>query len=291
MMHLRTTLLLTLIMLGVGLAACGPSQAELDSTATAIVLEIYATQTAEAPQVTDTATPLPPTETPLPTDTPTPEPTATPEPTSTPTPDLTATAAFQATALMEVFISVIGDDLELAGFSADQGSLAWVQEDPETIKLKNYWSNNFVPLDDGKVYSDFILRSDVTWDSTSGLATCGFWFRGESTDEDDEHYIFEALRLSGAPAWWVTFWRNGVEESVLTGNARFSRAIRLEDMSTNEYLFVAEENVLSIYVNGESLGQVTINRLSEGVSAFFAFQESGETECTFSNSWIWDLTE
>ncbi|MFZ5919243.1 MAG: hypothetical protein ACOYZ7_20115, partial [Chloroflexota bacterium] len=54
------------------LAACGPSQAELDAEATDIAASSFATQTAKAP-----------THTPTPTFTPTPTPTATP--THTPT--------------------------------------------------------------------------------------------------------------------------------------------------------------------------------------------------------------
>jgi hypothetical protein len=57
------------------LAACGPSQTQLDATATQIAANIFATQTAQAPTAAPTFTP-----------TPTPRPTSTPTPTLTPTP-------------------------------------------------------------------------------------------------------------------------------------------------------------------------------------------------------------
>lgn len=81
-----------LLATGLYLVGCGPSQTELDAEATAVVVNLAATQTAEAP--TATLMPLPPTDTPqLPTDTPTTEPstdtpvpaTNTPRPTNTPT--------------------------------------------------------------------------------------------------------------------------------------------------------------------------------------------------------------
>lgn len=192
---------------------------------------------------------------------------------------------------MDALLEVIDEDLHMAGLSTSQGRLAWLNPDPVTIRLITYFANDWIPLDDETIYTDFALRSNVTWDSTSGLATCGFWFRGELSDRDAEHYNFEALRLSGLPAWWVTYWNYNVEQSILTRYARTSPAINLESKSTNEYLFVAEDNLLSIYVNGESLGHVTINRLREGILAFYGFQESGDTTCTFSNTWIWDLSE
>jgi len=66
------------------LVACGPSQADLDGTATKEMANEFAKQTAEAP----TNTPVP-TQTPVPTDTPVP--TQTPTPTASPTPTITNT--------------------------------------------------------------------------------------------------------------------------------------------------------------------------------------------------------
>ena len=72
------------------LAACGPSQAELDAQATKIAADVFATQTAEAPTLTPTPTPTPTwTPTPTPTVTPTNTPTPTLTPTLTPTPTAT----------------------------------------------------------------------------------------------------------------------------------------------------------------------------------------------------------
>ncbi len=103
-------ILVYLLLMGVILSACGPSQAELDAQATQSAADAFATQTAEAPTPTPTPTvtltptptftptPVPtdtptPTATPIPTDTPTPIPTDTPTATATPTTRPTATAS------------------------------------------------------------------------------------------------------------------------------------------------------------------------------------------------------
>ena len=118
-----------LVLLALNLAGCGPSEAELSAQATQVAHDIFATQTAQAPTFTPTATTTPtatntptatptetptatatptdtptptltpsptntPTETPVPTDTPTPTLTPTPKPTSPPQPTATATAEF-----------------------------------------------------------------------------------------------------------------------------------------------------------------------------------------------------
>jgi hypothetical protein len=101
--------LITIVLLPILLPACGPSQAELDATATLVAANTFTTQTAEAPTATPTFTPTPtatatpthtatamPTATPVPptataTDTPTPTATITPSPTAKPRPRPTLT--------------------------------------------------------------------------------------------------------------------------------------------------------------------------------------------------------
>lgn len=86
------------------LAACGPSQAEMDSTSTQIAANIFATQTAAIPTATQTPNPSKtptPTLTLTPSNTPTPSltPTITPAPTRTPLP--TRTVAPSPTPLVD----------------------------------------------------------------------------------------------------------------------------------------------------------------------------------------------
>jgi len=88
-MNRRTFLLLGSLLLSTIIGACKPSQAELDAQATKIAVDIFSTQTAEAPTATTTAT-FPPTNTPTitPTITPSVPPTNTPTITPTPLPDI-----------------------------------------------------------------------------------------------------------------------------------------------------------------------------------------------------------
>jgi SH3-like domain-containing protein len=79
-MKTRRVLNLLALLTSGALSACGPSQAELNATATRIAANVFATQTAVAPTATST-----PTETSTPTRTPTP--THTPTRTPTPLPD------------------------------------------------------------------------------------------------------------------------------------------------------------------------------------------------------------
>ena len=93
-------LLTVLFLVALFLPACGPSQLEIDATATQSAANDYATQTANAPTATMT-----PTMTPTPTETPTPTPTITPSPTSTPVPTDTPVPILARPVEMDPFVS------------------------------------------------------------------------------------------------------------------------------------------------------------------------------------------
>ncbi len=248
-----------------------------------------------------------PTNTPLPTNTPSPEPTSTPVPTetptftpsptdtplptetSTPTPDLTATRSVEATAEAEALVAEIQAELDEIGLSTDRGSLAWTSDGPVPIRITTFQTQDWFALADGQHFSDFIMRADVTWESTSGLAICGFWFRAESDDINAEHFEFWTVRLSGLPLWIVQLYEFNSLIANLAENT--TAVIDQSNGSTNTYILMAEGNLLTVYANGKRLGQVTITRRAEGLLTYLAWQESGDTTCTFDNAWIWDLTE
>jgi hypothetical protein len=276
MRHKCTLLLISTGIITLLLTACGSPQPA--PTHTLIPTDI--------PLSTEPPTPLP-TETPLPT------PTPTSVPTSTVTPDFAATAAVEATEAMAVIIEEIDAELQTIGYSTDIGSLAWVSEGPAEINITSYNTHDWLTLSSGQSFSDFILKADVTWESTSGLAVCGFWFRARSDDEDAEHFKFVTIRLSGLPMWDVEYWKYNEWRSTVSSGGRPSTSphINQEQGSTNTYILAAEGNGLTVFANGYRIGQATILKLRKGLITFYALQESGETTCTFDNAWLWDLSE
>ncbi len=92
------------------------------ATLSLLIIATLACQTALPPQATSTATL-------------TASATSTPTKTPVPTRNSTATHAAQETEEMTHILEVIAPDLELAGYSIDQGQLAWEMEDIFTSAL------------------------------------------------------------------------------------------------------------------------------------------------------------
>jgi hypothetical protein len=249
-----------------------------------------------------TATSQPPTS--LPTDTlvptDTPEPTATPEPTSTPTleptatstPDIAATKAAEATQAAEQALALIHEDLDRIDQTLPAGSLGWLQTESQSIEMDggNQWI--YQPFAENLVANDFIIKTDVTWDSTGGLAVCGFYYRSEPNFEQGEQYLFEMLRLSGMPAWAIALMKYGDVKKAIT-NVRTAGVIDQAKGATNEVILFAQDGEFTLYINDQRIGQFydyTESR-TEGYFAFEAWQESGETICQFDNTWVWLIDE
>jgi hypothetical protein len=79
-------------------------------------------------------------------------------------------------------------------------------------------------------------------------------------------------------------------ENSITGT-RFSSAINLENGATNQFILIADEGQFTLYANDTRLGTFYdySNQMTEGQFAFYGYQDSGESTCTFENTWIWVL--
>ena len=143
--------------------------------------------TATSIPATNTATSTS-TSTPVPTETTTPTETRAPTKTATATPNRTATAEVRATRAAEDMLVEIQKVLEQIGVPTENGNLAWFQEEPIEVSIDQYRNGSLV--DPELTFGDFVLKTDVTWDSTGGLAGCGIVFRSEPNFEMGEQYGF-----------------------------------------------------------------------------------------------------
>ena len=240
-----------------------------------------------APQ--PTVTPLPPTATPtlLPSPTATLAPTNTPLPTATSTPDAKATKAAIATAAADDAIKTIEGVFKKYNLSIDEGKFGETIDERIELSASTYGENRFNMLAD-ITYTDFAFYTEITWKSTSGLAGCGLAFRSEDVKLRKDFYTFNTMRLSGAPAWDVEWAVNGKFKTNATGKIKYNNNINAQNGDSNAYLMVVRGKNITVYANGEKLGQAEITqRLDGGTLMALLWQESGETSCTFENSWVW----
>jgi hypothetical protein len=200
-----------------------------------------------------------------------------------------ATQSVQQTA--EAF-DAVAPDLDMLGYTVESGRLAYSMDDPISIPadLPNFYFYDPLTFPRNPVFRDFVLGVDVEWDSRTGVAGCGIIVRSEDDLDMGEQIHFRTLRLSGLPAWVVWQLKYNEIKGVLTGDVRINSAINQEAHSSNHYVLEVVGTTMTVYANGTKLGSatMTVNR-TEGQIAFYTWQESGESECIFSNAWVFEL--
>ena len=189
-------------------------------------------------------------------------------------------------------MSIINEDLNTIGQSLPPGKLGWMQTETYPIDMTEYQEEVMPAFAEDLVANDFILKTDITWNSTSGLVTCGFNFRSESNLEEGKQYRFEILRLSGLPLFALSYLEFNQYKQNMAPWVQ-SRAIDQTQGATNEVILIAEDGKFLVYINDVRAGQYIdfSERMSEGYFAYYAWQESGESTCTFDNTWVWLIDE
>ena len=89
--------------------------------------------------------------------------------------------------------SAILDDLPKYGVDPDKGRPAWIHP-PVTIDIEGYlvfdYANQFL----GTVAKDFVMSSDITWNTQFGTSGCGFALRNNGNEESFDQYLVLATR-------------------------------------------------------------------------------------------------
>ncbi|HUF36969.1 MAG TPA: hypothetical protein VMN57_00470 [Anaerolineales bacterium] len=85
------------------------------------------------------------------------------------------------------------DTLPTYGVDPNAGRPAWIHP-PVTIDIEGYlvadYANNYI----GTVVTDFVVSSDITWNTQFGTAGCGFALRSNGNEEAFDQYFVIATR-------------------------------------------------------------------------------------------------
>ncbi len=231
-----------------------------------------------------TPTPAPTaTSTPEPTSTPTPEPTATLTPTATVTPRPSPTPNLAATQQYEDMAAKVKEYFEAQYISTDQGAFKHLDDYSDSWAQIGWYQ--WSPIG-RSAPDDFIIRSEVTWQSASKSVQpsgCGYVFR---LQENGDHYmifisldgyVYSAIVSSGnLQNMGQGYYGKGASD----GSAKFT--------------LIVEDDTYQVLVN-DTLVKKFIGRQHDMLSGRLAYTivsgiNSGfGTRCTFTNTQLWTI--
>ena len=190
-------------------------------------------------------------------------------------------AAATATAIAPI-------EAELAGYGIDPatGKTTWIHP-PLTLQASGVnefsYGNNFL----GTLAIDFVIGSDITWNTQFGDSGCGLVLRSDGNEEAINEYGVVATRGANGHVLFVI----QVDGEVFDYQDMYARGLdpvfSSANDTTNHLAVVAQGNVFAVYTNGTLVGQIVDDRYQRGFVAMTALANSGDATCIFNNTYLW----
>ena len=147
-------------------------------------------------------------------------------------------------------------ELPVYGVDPSQGKTAWIHP-PFTLELDGYLETAFENQFMATVVKDFVISTDITWNTRYGSNGCGFIMRSDGNQENPNHYMVGITRFGEGRAIFLTLANgqlaNGVDMYIPFYDPTFS----WQNDATNRLTVVAQERVFKVYANGVLLREIT----------------------------------
>jgi hypothetical protein len=145
-------------------------------------------------------------------------------------------------------------ELPLYGIGPADGYVAWVH-DPATIELAGYRQTGHATDYPLVTAADFVVATDITWNTAGGIGSCGFLFRSDGDSKKPTQYMVMIERLAGGR---VIFGAT-VGGEVSNYNYFYPKAndpsFDWSNDSTNRLALVVRGDIIDVYSNGTYVGQ------------------------------------
>lgn len=178
-------------------------------------------------------------------------------------------------------------ELPTYGVDPSEGELAWIHP-PISIDIEGYLQYDYINHFIGTLTSDFVVSSDITWNTGTGLAGCGYVLRSDGNEDAINQYMVIASRGGSGTVFFVTQ-TDGEFLHELNYATDADPQFEWQNDFTNRLTVVARGNTFTIFTNGTQIAQVTDDTFTRGFVAMVALSESFKTHCEFNNTWLWNL--
>jgi hypothetical protein len=200
-----------------------------------------------------------------------------------------ANAASEA-ATAEALIPILQ---EVANYGVDPvgGRLAW-QHPPISLEVTDFEDaasrNQFIltPAE------DFVLVSDITWNSRYAESGCGYIVRSDGEEENSNQYFVGLTRGAEGHVLFGEQVNGKVEQDEVTDIYAGGIDPRFEwqNDTTNRLAIIGQGQEFTIFSNGTRLGKIIAKAgFDEGFVSFVAVNRSGGIKCDFNNAWLWKM--
>jgi hypothetical protein len=146
-------------------------------------------------------------------------------------------------------------ELPRYGIDPALGQVAWMHK-PITITLSGYQQSGYANDYQQITAKDFVMASDITWNTFNSLSGCGFMFRSDGNKNKPNQYMVVITRYAtGHLAFSATV--NGELSNVHTFYpSQEDKSFTWLNDGTNRLAVVAKGTLIDVYTNGVLIGEV-----------------------------------
>lgn len=156
-------------------------------------------------------------------------------------------------------IAPVVAELPLYGIDPAEGYVAWIH-DPITMELEGFRQSDFASDYPGTTAADFVIVSDITWNTFNSLGGCGYLFRSDGDDVKPTQYTILMERVAtGQVVFGATY-----EGELSNYHKRYPKnedpSFDWANDATNRLALVVRGNLIDVYTNGIFIGQFDITK-------------------------------
>ena len=158
-------------------------------------------------------------------------------------------------AATETAVAPILRELSKYNVDPEEGTVTWIYP-PTTLAVEGYMSSEFENRFLFTTIKDFVISSDITWNTQYGTSGCGFVLRSDGKEDKGNNYMIILSRVSAGRVVFLTV-ANG--ELVKMDDIYIpdkDRKFSWENDSTNRLTVVGRGNSFTIYSNDHLIGEV-----------------------------------
>lgn len=155
----------------------------------------------------------------------------------------------------EAALAPVLTELSTYGINSSEGRIGWVHP-PERLEVEGYMQYDYVNRYIATIVSDFVVSGDITWNTSTGLAGCGFVIRSDGNEEDPNQYLVIATRGGDGRVIFSTMVDGEVKNAVDHYAFGLDPAFEWRNDTTNRLTVVGRGNVFTLYTNGTRIGEI-----------------------------------
>jgi len=174
------------------------------------------------------------------------------------TQDANALLSSESQKATEAAEAPIKGELALYGIDNVRGHVAWIHP-PLTLEVDSYMAIDYANEFAGTIAADFVIASDITWNTEYGTSGCGYMLRSDG-DQNKPNTYMALITRGGSGHLIFAILENGEPDGGYDIFPRDQdRSFDWHNDTTNRLAVVGRGSVFTFYTNGVWVGEIDLN--------------------------------